>query len=378
MEVTFYTPNSEDQIEWDDLEDLLSGVGSFPGENCSETETDFTCQDEKMGLDLFDAVFQPLIFSLVLLLGMAGNGLMLTVLLKRRGLLRITEIYLLHLALADILYLCTLPFFLAEAVTGWVFGEFLCKLVSLLHRMNFLCGTLLLACIGFDRYLAVVHALHSTESRRPKTVHLICMLLWLVCSGLSAPTCVFASVVEYPGNSSSRLMCVSHLHGIHANNWSLTNGIITHVCFFLPLAVMCYCYTSVVATLCHSHESQEKRGAIRLALLLTVVFCVCWLPYNLTLLLDTMETLGVISYNCSCGAFTRLQVALTITRSLGFSHCCLNPFLYAFVGVRFRNELIHLLSKWGCRCVCLPCIRAQGHRRSSHSDGAATTTSILI
>ncbi|CAB1349376.1 unnamed protein product [Coregonus sp. 'balchen'] len=237
--------------------------------NNSSSDTEYTCYD--------------------------SNGLMLTVLLKRRGLLRITEIYLLHLGLADLMLLATFPFALAQVSLGVVFGDVLCKLIGLLNRLNFLCGSLLLACIGFDRYLAIVHAIPSLQSRRPRNIHLTCLALWLLCLALSAPNAVFLSVGESPIDPA-QLSCFFHSHGLHANNWDLTRG----------------------------QRSLEKQGAIKLAALVTAVFCLCWLPYNLTMLV--------------------LDQALVVTESLGYTHCCLNPLLYAFAGVRFRQDLLRLLA----------------------------------
>lgn len=338
-------------------------------------DTILTVCDEEIGLQTFRAVFQPLLYSLIFLLGVAGNGLMITVLLRRWRLLRITEIYLLHLALADLVLLFTFPFNVVDNASGWLFGKFLCKLVGLVQNLNIHCGSFLLACIGFDRYLAIVHAIPSMRSRRPRTVHLTCISLWLVCLGLSIPNAVFLSVRE--DANTTRLSCSYHHYGIHANNWVLTNRVLDHMCFFIPLTVMSYCYTAVVITLCNSQKSQAKEGAIRLALLVTLVFFFCWLPYNITLVIKTMADLRVISYK-TCESYVLIQPALDVTKSLGLSHCYLNPFLYAFVGVRFRNELLRLLCKLGCSRVCLPFIRAQGHFRPSTSDGVTTTTSTIL
>lgn len=300
---------------------------------------------------------------------------MITVLLRRRRLLRIAEIYLLHLALADLMLLFTFPFSLVDKVSGWVFGVFLCKLIDLMKNLNILCGSLLLACIGFDRYLAIVHAIPSMRSRRPRTVHLTCIILWLVCFVLSIPNVVFLAVVE--DHNSSKLSCFYYNYEINANNWVLTKTVLDHVCFFFPLAIMSYCYTALAVTLCHSQKSQAKQAAIRLALLVTLVFCFCWLPYNITLVIKTMVDLKAISFK-ECRSYGQLQAALDVTKMLGLSHCCLNPFLYAFVGVQFRHELIRLLCELGCGRVCLPFIRVQGHSRPSISDGVTTTSAILI
>ncbi|XP_036417575.1 C-X-C chemokine receptor type 5 isoform X2 [Colossoma macropomum] len=333
----------------------------------------FTCNDKEEPLSLFHTVFQPLVYSMVFLLGLTGNGLLLTILLQHRTHLRITEIYLLHLALADLLLLLTFPFAVAQVLTGWLFGDFLCKLLGLLNRMNMLCGSLLLACIGFDRYLAIVHAVSSLHSRRPWIVHLTCAILWLFCLTVTMPNMVFLSVVQ--NNESARLVCYFNNHGIHAYNWIIASRFLTHLlCFVLPLVVMGYCYAAVVLTLYQSQQSLEKQGAIRLAMVITLVFCLCWLPYNITLFVDTLVRLGIVTHK-SCQASYALEQGLMVTESIGFTHCCLNPILYAFIGVRFRKDLLRLLAKWGCGTFCAPVLRAGGLNRVYVSEAATTTTS---
>lgn len=320
----------------------------------------------------FTAVFQTLLYSPIFLLGVAGNGLMITVLLQRWRLLRINEIYLLHLAVADLMLLFTFPFTVVENWTGWVFGEFLCKLVMMVRHLNILCGSLLLAFIGFDRYLAIVHAVASLQSRRRKTVHITCTILWLVCFALSVPNLVFFSVAE---RNNSGVLCDVHL-GIDGNNWMLTSSLLDHVSFFFPLIVMIYCYAAIVVTLFKSPKNKAKRGAIQLALLITLAFCFCWLPYNITLLIQTMENLSVI--HGSCEFKNNLNIAIVVTNTLGFSHSWLNPFLYAFIGVRFRNDLLQLLCKLGCSKVCMRLIRAQDHHRANNSEGTTTTSAVFM
>lgn len=356
-----------------DIENVTDEDGNvtYDYENIVHSIT--VCEEEEDGAL---QVFLPVLYSAIFLLGVAGNGLMITVLLRRRCLLRITEIYLLHLALADLMLLLTFPFDVAEsAAGGWLFGVFLCKWTGLLRDLNLHCGSLLLACIGFDRYLAIVHAIPSMQSRRPRTVHLTCVSLWLVCLGLSVPNAVFLSVGA--ANATSRLTCSYHQYGINANNWVLTSRVLDHVSFFLPLAVMSYCYAAVVVTLSRSQKSQAKRGAIRLALLVTLVFFFCWLPYNIALLVKTLVDLKVISYK-RCDLYVLLIPSLAATKSLGLSHCCLNPFLYAFVGIRFRRDLIRFLGKMGCGRVCQTLARGQGQSRPSVSDAATTTSTVLI
>ncbi|XP_030621076.1 C-X-C chemokine receptor type 5 [Chanos chanos] len=349
-------------------------------QNYSEGPTtdsnDFIC-DDVIQLQFFHTILLPLIYSAVFLFGITGNGLLLTVLLKRRDPLRITEIYLLHLAVSDLLLLVTFPFAVIQGLNSWVFGDFLCKLVGLLNRINFLCGSLLLACIGIDRYLAIVHAVTSLQSRRPRTVHQTCAVLWLISLVVSVPHMAFLGVTK-SFNDPNRLVCTFHNHGLHANNWNLANRLITLMLgFLLPLVIMIYCYTAVVSTLCRSQRGLEKQGAIRLALLVTMVFCLCWLPYNLAIMVDTLVVLGILPEQ-SCWARARLAEGVSVTESIGYTHSFLNPILYAFVGVRFRADLLRLLYRSGCGQVCAPVLGGEGFNRVSVSEMATTTTTTTI
>ncbi|KAG5271111.1 hypothetical protein AALO_G00176010 [Alosa alosa] len=321
------------------------------------------CSAEESWLQHYQTVLLLLVYALVFVLGVAGNGLMVVVLLRRRrSSLRITEIYLLHLGLADLLFLAALPFMAAKQAAG----VFLCKMLNTVVSLNLLCSSLLLACISFDRYLAIVHAVPSMHNRRPRTVHLTCGLLWLLCFVLSFPEAVFTTVLDDPvyGPRCS-------YEGLEGGTWMLLSRTLMHLLgFFLPLAVMGYCYSAVVLTLCRRRRSLEKQGAVRLALLVTAVFCLCWLPYNLTKLLDLLVILGPLAHlNCD----EALKQSLVLSESVGYVHCCLNPILYAFAGVRFRKELLQLLGRWR---VCHDCLPAKCSSRVSSSEGVTTTTNV--
>ncbi|TNN01135.1 hypothetical protein fugu_010517 [Takifugu bimaculatus] len=348
-----------------ELRDAATGEPDYiyPRDNLSY------CGDDAGSLQSFRATFEGLFYSCLLLLGVLGNGLMVTVLLSRWRLLRVSEVYLLHLAVSDLLLLATFPFSILENATGWIFGEFLCKLVGLARQLNLLCGSFLLACISVDRYLAIVHAVASLQRQRRRTVHLTCTALWMVCLAYIGAQ----SGVPHRDGGRQLLppLCSFDDYGIHANNWAMTMRVLEHVCFFLPLAIMGSCYAAVVGTLLKSARGQTQLGAIKLALLITLVFCVCWLPYNVASVLQTRDNLST-DPSRSCESVLLLQAALVVTKSLGFSHCCLNPFLYAFVGVRFRRELLRLLSKAGCGRVCPPLSGVQNG--TSCSEATSTST----
>ena len=63
-------------------------------------------------------------------------------------------------------------------------------------------------------------------------------------------------------------------------------------------------------------------------------------------LVDTLMDLGALARNC--GRESSVDIAKSVTSGMGYMHCCLNPLLYAFVGVKFRERMWVLLVRLGC------------------------------
>ncbi|KAG1969769.1 atypical chemokine receptor [Pimephales promelas] len=111
---------------------------------------------EKGDVRSFARIFLPAVFGLSLVLGLAGNALVVAVYAYCKQLKTMTDTFILHLAVADLLLLLTLPFWAADAVHGWKLGVTVCKLVSALYTVNFTCSMMLLAHISMDQYLALM------------------------------------------------------------------------------------------------------------------------------------------------------------------------------------------------------------------------------
>lgn len=119
------------------------------------------------------------IYILVTLLSLVGNSLVMLVILYNRSTCSVTDVYLLNLAIADLLFALTLPVWAASKVNGWTFGPILCKIFSYVKEVTFYSSVLLLACISMDRYLAIVHAT-STLIQKRHLVKFVCIAMWLL------------------------------------------------------------------------------------------------------------------------------------------------------------------------------------------------------
>ncbi|XP_044524969.1 C-X-C chemokine receptor type 5 [Gracilinanus agilis] len=317
------------------------------------------------------AVFVLLAYSAIFLLGMMGNTLVLVILKSHRTSRSSTETFLLHLAVADLLLVLTLPFAMIEGAVGWVLGAFFCKAVSALHKVNFYCSSLLLACIAVDRYLAIVHAVHTYRHRRLLSVRVTCAAVWLASFLCALPELLFVKVSKSGANNSAT--CSFSGQGLAGSNAWLTSRFLYHVGgFLIPLLVMGWCYAGVVKRLCQAQRRHQRQKAIKVAILVTGVFFFCWSPYHVVIFLDTLVMLDAVPKSCQLD--DHLATAITTCEFLGLAHCCLNPVLYTFVGVKFRSDLIRLLGKLGCMVPAARHRFLSSWRKGSSSESENATS----
>ncbi|XP_069838412.1 C-X-C chemokine receptor type 2-like [Dendropsophus ebraccatus] len=307
------------------------------------------------------------IYACVFLLNIVGNSLVILVICYNKLKRSSTDIYLLNLAIADLLFSVTLPFWAAYQVSEWEFGITACKMVSILQEVNFYSGILLLACISVDRYLAIVHATEFFTKKR-HWVKFIAIAIWMVSFALSLPTIWFRDVFLTPRRG---LACHENLEE-NTESWLINVRIGRHLMgFFVPLLVMLFCYGFVIKTLFQTRNSQKHR-AMKVILAVFFVFLTCWLPHNITVIVDSLMRTRHI--NETCVLRNQLDAALSVTEVFGFTHSCINPILYAFIGQKFRHSFLSILASKGF--ISKDRLSSYGRSLSVMSSSAHTSTTI--
>ncbi|XP_051870610.1 C-X-C chemokine receptor type 2-like isoform X2 [Pristis pectinata] len=345
---------------------FLKENATNPDDLTTEFEPDpstFSCNPE-----IYPAMntLAAVVYSLVCFLAVMGNLVVMTVILYNRRTTSTTDVYLLNLATADLLFALSLPFWAVDAISGWVFGDAMCKVVSVLQEVNIYSGILLLACISVDRYLAIVHS--AQKQNRPFLTKLVCGVVWVMAVLLSLPI-LYKS--EIPDNSSEQFICNEDHDGEFDEAWRLATKTLRHVIgFLIPLGVMVFCYSVTIHRLCQT-KGFQKQKAMKVIIAVVLAFLVCWLPHNVTVLIDTLLRRKHIAD--SCVRRHHIDRALSATQSLGFLHSCINPILYAFIGVKFRRNLLKLLADKG-----LVKEREESQFRRSVQSSVNGTTSTTI
>ncbi|XP_037345473.2 C-X-C chemokine receptor type 1 [Pungitius pungitius] len=322
----FQNDNGNDNIsfDYDDDDDALSAPCSLavPG---------------------FDSLGLMVTYIVVFALSVLGNGVVVYVVCSMKKGKGSTDIYLMHLAMADLLLSVTLPFWAVNVQSGWIFGNFLCKLLSGFQEASVYSGVFLLACISVDRHFVIVRATRLRPNHR-LVVKVACAVVWLVAAVLSLPVAIQKESVH--AEDLGRLICYEKLTGESSGRWRVIMRVMRHtIGFFMPLVVMTVCYGWIVVALCHTRNSQKQK-AIRVILVVVFAFVVCWLPYNVSILIDTLIRGQTIAME-TCEKRYMLEVTLAVTHVLALMHCAVNPVLYAFIGEKFRNHLLSALYRHG-------------------------------
>ncbi|XP_051543160.1 C-C chemokine receptor type 7-like [Myxocyprinus asiaticus] len=320
------------------------------------------------GQQLTITVIQTTVFLIVFILGIVGNGLVIaTFALYRRLRLRcMTDVFLFFLALSDMLLLLTLPLQTGETLVGsWVFGEALCKMNRGMYAINTYSGLLLLACISVDRYLVVVRtkAVRRLNSGTLCYGTLSAVAVAVTSVILSLPDLRFSSVNEDMG--STDLLCNMNVWADEGSKWKLWAQVSKIAGFCIPCVAMVVCYGAIGRVLVRAGGNYWRRQrTLRLMALLVVLFLLFQLPYTVVLLLRIFTPIPG-----SCDKWTRVHFEENLTRNLAYVRCCLNPLLYALVGVRFRNDIIRLLMDARCACSCI------SHLTRHYDNGSSVTPS---
>ncbi|KAI6074705.1 hypothetical protein LUU34_00028200 [Aix galericulata] len=300
----------------------------------------------------FARAFLPVFFWLIFSVGTVGNALVVLIYCKYRFRRSMMDRYLLHLAVADLLLLFTLPFWAKAASDGWVFRNFLCKVVNSMYKINFYGCILFLTCISFDRYITIVQATKAKTSKRRRLLHnkLVCLAVWLTSIGLCIPEIMYSQSKQVGDMTVCKMMYppnVSMVFRVTVLALKVTIG------FFLPLLVMVICYTLIINTLLQAKRCQ-KHKSLKIITMIITAFLLSQFPYNIVLLVKTINTYTGVVY--SCWATNGLDIGLQVTQSIAFLHSCLNPFLYVFAGERFRTALARLVRRARgqeqCSSVC--------------------------
>lgn len=243
-------------------------------------------------------------------------------------------IYMMNVALLDLIFILTLPFRMFYYAKGeWPFGANFCQILAALTVFYPSIALWLLAFISADRYMAIVQPKYAKELKNTCKAVLACVGVWIMTLTTTTPLLL---LYDDPDRASTPATCLKISDIIHLKAINVLNFTRLIFFFLIPLFIMIGCYLVIIHSLLHGKTSKlkpkVKEKSIRIIITLMVQVLVCFMPFHVCfafLMLGGDEN----SYN-PWGAFTTFLMNLST---------CLDVILYYIVSKQFQARVISVM-----------------------------------
>ncbi|XP_071373038.1 uracil nucleotide/cysteinyl leukotriene receptor [Centroberyx affinis] len=295
-------------------------------------------EEERQGFQGGDSHQENIVFAtfyiLVFVIAVPGNALALWAFCRQGSPTSPSQVFLRHLAIADISYILILPMRMVYHLSDsyWPFGRILCQLVGFLFYLNMYCSLYLMSFISLDRLLAVVLSVKSRSVRKTTYARVAVGLLWVTVIVSMSP--VLLSKKHVTNNSTGT--CSQ----LYLETTSPTALVSTLVAFVIPLITIVVSYILILLKLRTVKQKEErpvKDKAIRMIILIMINFLFAFVPYHVS------RVIYIERYSHS--HMIALARANRITSALTCVSGVLDPIMYFFLTSAYRNILLQVFCR---------------------------------
>ncbi|KAG8132211.1 hypothetical protein E2320_010083, partial [Naja naja] len=276
------------------------------------------------------SVFISVIYFMIFFIGFFGNLFVVLVMMQKQGNHRLVDNFVLNLAIADLVFVCTLPFWaLTEAFDSWWFGEELCKFSSYAISVNRCSSILFLMGMSVERFLVMNKHWDSRSLGTKRNTNITCSCIWMFSFLLGIPSLLYRKLTSV----GDRFACQDVDPSI------IYTFTVLCLTFLLPLGVILFCYCSIFSMLqSHVNVGRKTNHALKIISVIIGAFICCWLPFNTFTAVIAYGKVQNIDF--SCEAMKTLRRGLIISACLAFTNSCINPIIYAFMDQQFRQKVL--------------------------------------
>ncbi|XP_036427634.1 urotensin-2 receptor [Colossoma macropomum] len=279
------------------------------------------------------------LLSLVYVVGVSGNVYTLAVMCHSIRFATSMYISIMNLALADLLYLSTIPFVVCTYfLKDWYFGDVGCRILLSLDLLTMHASIFTLTVMCTERYLAVTKPL-DTVKRSKSYRKAMAWGVWLLSLLLTLPMIIMVNqTTKKAADGALKRMCAP-TWAPEAYKIYLTVLFCTSI--MAPGLIIGYLYTRLARTYLESQRSSAankgnkrspKQKVLIMIFTIVLVFWACFLPFWIWQLLPLYhQPLRLASHTHTC--INYLVACLT------YSNSCINPFLYTLLTKNYREYL---------------------------------------
>ncbi|XP_062982621.1 probable G-protein coupled receptor 34 [Elgaria multicarinata webbii] len=283
-------------------------------------------------------------YSVIFVIGLVGNGIALYVFLCIHCKNSI-QIYLLNVAIADLLLIFCLPFRILYHTkqNTWLLGLTFCKIVGNLFYMNMYTSIVLLGLIGLNRYIKINKSVQHPKVLTTKQSIYICCTLWTLAI-LGFIVMVVLSTMKEDKNSSK---CFHYREKQDAKMEAAFNYIVV-IIFWIVFILLILSYVKIAKNLLKiskrrtSNLNTGKYIVIaRNSFIVLIIFTLCFVPYHIFRLIYITSQLQ----NTSCYWKELIHKCNEIMLVFSSFNSCLDPVMYFLMSGDIRKTVLQLIHK---------------------------------
>uniref|UniRef100_A0A8C8YV86 Cholecystokinin receptor type A n=1 Tax=Prolemur simus TaxID=1328070 RepID=A0A8C8YV86_PROSS len=354
-----------------------------------ENETLF-CLDQPRSSKEWRPAVQILLYSLIFLLSVLGNTLVITVLIRNKRMRTVTNIFLLSLAVSDLmLCLFCMPFnLIPNLLKDFIFGSAVCKTTTYFMGTSVSVSTFNLVAISLERYGAICKPLQSRVWQTKSHALKVIAATWCLSFTIMTPYPIYSNLVPFTKNNNQTAnMCRFLLpNDVMQQSW---HTFLLLILFLIPGIVMMVAYGLISLELyqgikfeasqkksakernpstgssgragdsdgCYLQEPghprrlalrqlspggrvnrvrsssstanlMAKKRVIRMLIVIVVLFFLCWMPI--------FSANAWRAYDTASAERRLSGTPISFILLLSYTSSCVNPIIYCFMNKRFR------------------------------------------
>ncbi|XP_062546079.1 opsin-3-like [Armigeres subalbatus] len=287
-----------------------------------------------------------LIYFVLMNVSLIGNGIVVWIFTTSKSLRNGSNMFVVNLAIFDLLMMCEMPMFLVNSFSGRLIGyETGCAIYAALGSLSGIGGSITNAVIAYDRYRTISNPLEGRLNRAQAAILVVCTWMWAMPFTLLPMFKIWGRYIP-----EGYLTTCSFDYLTDDSDTRVFVGCIFAWAYAIPMFIICFFYTQLFGHV-RQHEAMLKNQARKMnveslaanrnekaqsveiriakaAFTIFFLFVCAWTPYAIVAMIGAFGDRTLLT-----PFFTMIPAVCCKIVS------CLDPWVYAISHPRYRQEL---------------------------------------
>ena len=278
------------------------------------------------------SVTRKILFGAAFIISICGNTLCAYIISSRSRMKSVTNLFILNLAIGDLIYTFSIPFELAviENEQKWIFHRYFCNMLYPVQTISMSSSLLTLTVLSLTRYKAIISPLE--RQIKESTAKVIIVFIWILSTLTVLPQGYHQKIDE---------------NGECVEKWEdqLMRKVYTAVLFgiqyLIPLTLMIIAYGRIGIelskpsptenTLIQIERGKEAKKVVKMLITVTATFAIFTLPTSVMWLW--------LDFGNAENTFPEFWDVLNFLNFFDFINLAAHPFIYVYFSKNFRSEM---------------------------------------